>query len=181
MDLNKNILCQQLDASTELYVSLALLRNVKNSKRLREKVMEGALKCAIMKPSLIVDPFQVIVAANKAALSHASGTMITKSVFTELLFNLSISKNISQSLMKFGIHDDDTDVLVATINKIDSSSISEIISEIDGQVVALDQLKSICDLKLVSKSYKLSETELKTSVPVDLVVSRIATCDFIAY
>lgn len=171
---------ERLDPSTGLHISMALLRNVKNSKVIKDKVVCGALQCSIMKPSLVAHPFQVIVAANKAASSQVFGSMVTKSIYTELLFNLSISKNISQSLIKFGINEGDEDILVATIHKDGISSINDVIAEIEGDVVPLTDLQDICDFKLLHKSYKISENELKVTSLLDSIVSRIATSDFVS-
>ncbi|KAE8740727.1 hypothetical protein FOCC_FOCC013748 [Frankliniella occidentalis] len=181
MEDKSKVICEALDPSTGLFISMALLRDVKNAKDLKEKVMSGALKCAIMKPSLIVDPFQVIVAANKAAVSYINNKMVTKSMYTELLFNLSISKNITQSLVKFGIHESDDDVFIATIHKKNESGILEILSEISGELVPLVELKNLFDSSLICKSYKLSEFEKNNSLILDSIVSRIATSDFVTY
>lgn len=181
MDEVTNILTERLDPNTGLYVSMVLLRNVKNSKVIKDMVVTGTLQCSIMKPSLIAHPFQVIVAANKAAMSQASGSMVTKSIYTELLFNLSISKNISQSLLKFGINETDNDILVATIHKKDVSTLCDVIANIEGDVVSLNELQNICDFKLLRKSYKISENESKVTLLLDSVVSRIATSDFVSH
>ncbi|XP_034243608.1 EKC/KEOPS complex subunit Tprkb-like [Thrips palmi] len=176
-----NIVTEKLDPTSGLYVSMALFRNVKNSKVIKDKVVSGALQCSIIKPSLIAHPFQVVVAANKAAASQVFGSMVTKSIYTELLFNLSISKNISQSLMKFGINESDQDILVATIHAEDASNMSEIMVQVEGQVVPLTDLQNICDFNLLRKSYKISEDELKVTSLLDSIVSRIATSDFVSH
>lgn len=176
-----NILTERLDPSTELYISMVLLRNVKNSKVIKDKIVSGSLRCAMMKPSLIAHPFQVIVAANKAAANQAHGSMVTKSIFTELLYNLSISKNISQSLIKFGINETDEDILVANIHREDVSNINDVIAEVEGDVVPLSVLENICDFKLLRKSYKISENEVKATSLLDSIVSRIATSDFVSH
>ncbi|KAK3915167.1 EKC/KEOPS complex subunit Tprkb [Frankliniella fusca] len=181
MEDKSNVICESLDPSTGLFISMALLRDVKNSKELKEKVMSGALKCAMMKPALIVEPFQVIVAANKAAVSYLKNSMVTKSLYTELLFNLSISKNITQSLVKFGIQEDDRNVLIATIHKENEPVIQDILSEISGRLVPLVELQEVCDMKLLCKSYKLNDAEKDNFVLLDAIVSRIATSDFVSY
>lgn len=177
----ENVYRETLDPTTGLSLSLVLLRGVNNCHILKEQVMSGALQCSIMKPVLIADPFQVVVAANKAALSYLAGNMVTKSIYTELLFNLSISKNISQSLMKFGIHESDEDILVATIDKGDELKISQVISLVDGNIAPLAELQSLCNTKVICKSYKINDTEMKTGCLLDSVVSRIATSDFVSH
>ena len=175
-----NVYRAQLDPSTGFHVSIVLLRDVKNSHTLKEKVMSGTLQCSIVKASLIADPFQIVVAANKAAVSFQAKNMVTRSLFTELLFNLSISKNISQSLIKFGIDEKDTDILVVTMDQGDGSIISEVISLADGRIAPLAELQTVCDTRLICKSYKIGEMELKAVSLLDSIVSRITTCDFVS-
>jgi tRNA threonylcarbamoyladenosine modification (KEOPS) complex Cgi121 subunit len=44
--------------------------------------------------------------------------MRTRSVNTEILFNLSSSRNITESLKSFGATEKDKDILVCTIDKV---------------------------------------------------------------
>ena len=176
----KNIHCETLDPSTGLRISLVLLRDVKNCVTLKEKVVSGVLQCCLIKPVLIADPFQVVVAANKAAISFLSKSMVTKSVYTELLFNLSISKNISQSLTKFGVEESDSDVLVATIHSADNDCMHEVIALADGNVAPIVDLQNIYNVKIICKLYKISDLETRAVSLLDSIVSRIATCGFVS-
>lgn len=120
----------------------------------------------------------MIVAANKAASCEK---LTTKSVHSEILFNLSFSKNITQSFQKFGLEENGKSVLVAVIvqNEVVDDA-KKLVDVVKGDVVDLGQLREFCDLGALKKSYKLSDCETKSpDVLLDSVVSRIAAKDLI--
>lgn len=163
-----------LDPVSKTNINIHLFRNVENVSDLHKKIMSGQLGCCFINPKLIVDPFQLVIAANKALVAE---NRTTKTIFTEILFNLSISKNITRSLQQFGITNECNDLLVVTIVDDDS----EIILEIKGEEVELGELQEIRDLNAVRKAYKIGPNEEKTTTILDSVVSRIATKDFVSY
>ncbi|KAK9881229.1 hypothetical protein WA026_015343 [Henosepilachna vigintioctopunctata] len=158
-----------LDSSTNSQIELRLFKNVKNMKEIRKNLLDGKLNCCIIKPCLIVDPLQVAVAANKAVTAEG---FTTKTLSTEILFNLSISKNISSSLQTFGIGDEDTNMLIASVYEI--SDMPQPLHVIEGDEVDIGTIQEITDLSLVKKIYKISDPEFKTNNVLDSVVSRIA-------
>lgn len=170
----------QLDPETKMHCTLYLFKNVKNTAEVKKKVISGDLACCFLKPTCIVDPFQIIIAANKAAINENCNQLITRNKFTETLFYLSITKNISKSLSDFGINDNDTNILVVTIHKIDDQeSISKmIIDNIKGERISLEELKELNNLELVQKYYKIDKEELIVSTYTDSIISRIACKDF---
>lgn len=165
-------------------ILLSLISNVKNISELKKNVINETLQCGIIKASLIVDTFQLVVAANKAVLSQSLGKMTTKSLYTEVLFNLSTSSNISQSLVKFGIDDFETNVIVIVIgddSETIHTSMVNAITEINGEHKDFSELTQFTNEKLVKKTYKISEVELTVSTLLDSIVSRIATKDFVSH
>lgn len=156
-----------------------LVTNVKNTKQLREKIFSGQLKCCLIKPSVIVDPWIVSVATNKALESDSNNCMITKSLYTETLYNLSSSKNISESLKQFSVQDNDTDVLVMIVTEDDTNEeIEKVLKQMEGSLVPIEQLKEISDDKLICKLHGISEKELKISSLPNSILSHMSYKEF---
>ncbi|KAK5640921.1 hypothetical protein RI129_009468 [Pyrocoelia pectoralis] len=167
----------ELDNNSNSTIKMKLYRNVKNVSDLRQKILNRTLDCCIVKPSLIVDPFQIVIAANKAVVAEK---LTTKSIYSEILFNLSISKNITQSLQKFGIEDNEREILVVVIEKEGTTSNFEnVLRQIDGEEVNMLQLKELTNVEEVKKVYKLSDVEFTHLSVLNSVVSRIAGKEFL--
>nr|XP_031846479.1 EKC/KEOPS complex subunit TPRKB-like [Nomia melanderi] len=165
-----------LDPETELYCTIYLFAYVQNIDEVRLKVLNGELSCAVVKAALVVDVFQILVAANKAAVNEKMKQLTTKSLYTELLYNLSMSKNISRSLIEFGINDRDKNIVVAQIHKInDEKSLSQpLLDSVKGERIAISRLSEFSDHDLIRKTYKIDDDELTVSNLADSVVSRIS-------
>lgn len=165
----------ELDPISQARIKMKLYHNVTNVPELRQQLITGKLQCCLIKASLIIDPLQVVVAANKACTSEK---LKTRTVYTEILFNLSVSKNITQSLQTFGANDKDTDVLVAIIEK-NNENHESIFEKVQGEEGRLDMLKDVVKLDYVKQIYKISDAEMKNVEVLDSVVSKIAAKDCI--
>ncbi|XP_017786895.1 PREDICTED: EKC/KEOPS complex subunit Tprkb-like [Nicrophorus vespilloides] len=147
-------------------LTVKLFKNVKNCDDLRKKLMSGKLDCCMIKSKLIPDPFLIVVAANKAICAEK---LTTRTINTEILFNLSISKNISQSLQLFGADDKETDMYVATLNE-----------DFDFGVIAGEEVDfggCPVDRKLLQKTYKLKDYEMGEQL-VAAICNKIVIKDF---
>merc|ERR1712098_66859 len=102
----------------------------------RQKVIKGELNCTIVRSCLAPSTLVVATAANKACLAKSRGNMKTRSVNTEILFNLSSSSNITDSLNKFGAGDAATEIFVAGVDK----DLEDAKQNVDGDWVELDLL-----------------------------------------
>lgn len=158
--------------STGDKLTVGYAENVKNTPVIRQAVLDGKLDAVVIKSSLIPHPLVLAVAANKAALHRSRNCMRTRSIQTEILYNLSSSTNISQSLKTFGAVDSDTKVLFCAINK----DLSEAKSLVEGDWIPLDSLQQNCDTKALQKLYKLKDEELAENL-VNSLISRIAAKD----
>ena len=172
-----------LDPQTEKFITFALFRNVKNTTEIRKKLLSGELRCCLLKPGLIIDPFQVAVAANKAVCAEMFGDLVTKSVFTETLYNLSITKSISKALNLFGSIDKDTEIMAGLIHKEDEKEavLKSFLDLIQGEQVPLSRLGDFSDVEKIQKIYKINEIELQVSTLVDSIATRISVKDFVSF
>lgn len=131
------------------------------------------VNCTCINSKLILDSFQLAIAANKAVVSHRSNSMITKSLPTELLFNLSISENISASLEKFGYGTrHGNDLLLAIFCHEEKQS-----HDIENIVKGTLQSNFVCDpsnINLISEAYDITDEQLSCSSLLNLVITKIA-------
>lgn len=163
----------------ECNMTLMLFSNVLNAAEVRKCVMGGEFEAALLKTSMILEPFQVIVAANRAIHLHRLKKMMTKNVHSEVLFSLSPSKNISDSFRKFGLADNETSMFVVIVNDTDGSTCQAVIDRVKGQLTDITDVGKYSDLPTIQKVYKISETELSVCSAVDAVVSRISSKDIV--
>jgi len=155
---------------------MLLFDNVENSAELHSKVMSGEdLGCVLIKPSLILDPLQVNIAVFKA--KH-SPKMTTRSIYTEVLYNLGPTKNIGASLKTFGLTGQEKEILAVILDT--SKSEESVVSLIKGNQKKLGCLSEFTDIQQIMKLYKLSALKQDQHKEIkDSVISRIAAKDVI--
>lgn len=102
--------------------------------------------------------------------------MKTKCLATEILFNLSLSKKISQALIETSANDDHDDMIVAIISKFPNVPEMKIFYEkcITGCEDDLSKLSEINDKTFIKTFYKIGEVENECSSLLDSIVTRIA-------
>ncbi|CAG4992332.1 unnamed protein product [Colias eurytheme] len=62
-----------LDSDTKTNLKIYLFKNVQNVDIIRNNIVKGVWNCAAIKPSLVVDPLQIAVAANRAVVAEKAG------------------------------------------------------------------------------------------------------------
>ncbi|KAM6962155.1 EKC/KEOPS complex subunit TPRKB [Tautogolabrus adspersus] len=173
-------LTHDLELFPDHRVTQLLFKDVKNAAELRQCAMKGEINGALINPAMLVNPFQVLVAANKAVHLQKIGKMKTRSLYSEIIFNLSPTNNISEAFKRFGISDGDESVMVVLVhNKDELQPLSDIIARVNGQQVAVEDVSSLSNNTKIQKLYKVTPQEEKCGTLLDAVVCRMATKDVI--
>ncbi|PKI33560.1 hypothetical protein CRG98_046116 [Punica granatum] len=131
---------------------------------------------ALLNASLISDVFPVLAAAHKTLLSKSRGSLTTRTLHSELVYNYSGSKHITESLKRCGISDSSTYVLAARFNA-SPEEMEAIGKMINGTEIQLDELEAKADKAQIQKHYKVSGLELGISSLADAITCRIAARD----
>ncbi|KAL6116963.1 EKC/KEOPS complex subunit TPRKB [Pungitius pungitius] len=169
---------RELELFPEYSVTQMLFKDVQNAAELRQCAVEGKIKGALINPTMLVNPFQVLVAANKAVSLQKLGKMKTRSLFSEIIFNLSPTNNISEAFKRFGSSDGDDSVLVVLVHDKDEPQVlSDITARVSGRQVPAEDVSSLTDHAKIRKLYKIPPQEEKCGTLLDAVVCRMATKD----
>ncbi|KAE8804383.1 GDP-mannose-dependent alpha-mannosyltransferase [Hordeum vulgare] len=128
-------------------------------RELLDLMQSGKLEpeAAFLNASLVPDVFPVLAAAHKALLSKSREALTTRTLHSELVYNCSGSKHITESLKRCGIADDTQYILAARFDASDEEmkALEKLIS---GTEIDLSELETRADqpkiLKNTSKSAK---------------------------
>ncbi|XP_029317817.1 EKC/KEOPS complex subunit TPRKB [Cottoperca gobio] len=173
-------LTHELELFPDLAVTQMLFKDVRNAAELRQCAVEGKINGALINPTMLVHPFQVLVAANKAVNLHKVGKMKTRSLNSEIIFNLLPTNNISEAFKRFGCSDGDDSVLVVLVhNKDESLLLSDITARVSGRQVPVEEVSSLTDHGKIRKLFKVTQEEEKCGTLLDAVVCRMAIKDVI--
>ncbi|RXW23637.1 hypothetical protein EST38_g2208 [Candolleomyces aberdarensis] len=146
----------------------ALFRNVENAPALRQRIIKastmqgrkGELEKEAVNFAFIDARLVAIHQAILADSANPSG-LKTKSVHSEVLFNLNPTNNITEALRNYGISDTSTDLVVVRIGSPDvpDNAIQELMKDVViGNIVEPfeTELEQLTDWGLVKRYFKLS-------------------------
>ncbi|MFQ6657456.1 hypothetical protein Gotur_027117 [Gossypium turneri] len=159
-------------------LSLALFADVTNSKELLDSMQAGTLdpEVAFLNASLIPDVFPVLAAAHKTLISKSRESLTTRTLHSELVYNYSGSKHITESLKRCGISESSSYVLAARFNA-SPDEMKAVEKLINGKEIDLDEFEGRADQAQIQKHYKISGPELGISTLADAITCRIAARD----
>lgn len=83
------------DATQRKCMRVCVFTEVKNVNELMEMVRTGEIDAALIKAELVVEPFVLLAAANRAVHQAAHNRMSTRSLAAELIYSLSPTRNVS--------------------------------------------------------------------------------------
>ncbi|XP_077565586.1 EKC/KEOPS complex subunit TPRKB [Stigmatopora nigra] len=171
-------LSHQLELFPEVSVTQILFKDVKNAADLRKNAIDGEIQGALINPTMLLSPFQVLVAANKAVHLQKMNKMKTKSLFSEIIFNLSPNNKISEAFKTFGISDSDNCVLVVLVHDKDESQLrADITTKVDGLQIPVDEMTSFSNVEKIKKLYKVTPEEEECGTLQDAIICRMAIKD----
>ncbi|KAF9531009.1 kinase binding protein CGI-121-domain-containing protein [Crepidotus variabilis] len=153
-------------------VHIALFKNVSNSGQVKSRIVaaataEGdyglqeraAVNFAFVEARLITSRQHIETAIYQAILAEEAGTMLTKTVHSEILYFLNPTHNISEAIKRYGISTDTQDLILV---RIDEPNVKEeaveiaMKSVIQGNIEAFSALDDVTDWMTVKKYHKLS-------------------------
>lgn len=110
--------------------------------------------------------------------SGDDGDSKTHNIFTEIIYSLSPTRNISVSLKTFGISEVTTDI-IAVVPDATASVLAVLRGKISGdeQEPNPTNLQSLCQVELLQRVYGINSSELKTSTLVESIVTRMGCRD----
>ncbi|KDR74363.1 hypothetical protein GALMADRAFT_250235 [Galerina marginata CBS 339.88] len=153
-------------------VYIALFRNVSNAAALKSRIVaaataEGefgkkereAVNFAFIDARLITSKIHLETAIYQAILAESQNGLRTRTVHSEVLYNLNPTHNITEAIRRYGVSETNTDVFVIRIDSpdLDASTVQEKMKEvISGNIVPISELADITDWASIKKYYKLN-------------------------
>ncbi|XP_035841045.1 EKC/KEOPS complex subunit TPRKB isoform X2 [Helianthus annuus] len=132
---------------------------------------------ALLNASLIPDIFPVLAAAHKTLVAKSRDSLTTRTLHSELVYNYSGSKHISESLKRCGISDSTTYILVARFGALEEEEMTAMKTLIKGKEIDLEELEGKANKPQIQKHYKITGVELGISTLGDAITCRIAARD----
>ncbi|KAK8472635.1 hypothetical protein PHAVU_002G266500 [Phaseolus vulgaris] len=108
--------------------------------------------------------------------SQARDSLTTRTPHSELVYNYSGSKHITESLKRCGISDSTIYILAARF-AASPDEIQAIENLVNGKEIDLEELEGRANQSQIQKHYKISAPELGVSSLADAIVCRIAARD----
>ncbi|KAF9436355.1 hypothetical protein BGZ76_004215 [Entomortierella beljakovae] len=157
-------------------VHMACFTSVKNAPDLKLRLQEQdkTLAFAMVESNLIMDVFQLLSAATKAAQDNEKGKLSTQSLNSEIIYNLSPSKNIAEALKRFGISEDTTSLIAIKIGGNPDEVLDEMSKTVDGILVSFSKLDQEKDITKLRQYYKIDPNVTEDKAILNWIIGSMA-------
>ncbi|XP_067931236.1 EKC/KEOPS complex subunit TPRKB-like [Watersipora subatra] len=159
---------------------IAVIINVSNGPILRKSLLDGKLSSSLLNCTNILNQDQLNLAVFKAIVSQAQNCMVTRNIYSEIIYQLSPNKQISQAFKLFSMQETDKEFVAITLGHQKEKDMEEVIALSGGECRSLDDISSFNSTEAIKKTYKIEESELLLGSLSDAVISRIAGKEFLA-
>jgi EKC/KEOPS complex subunit CGI121/TPRKB len=135
---------------------------------------------AIVDLGLVCSHFHLAAAAFKALYNEEQGRMKTKSISSEIMYQLSATTKINQAFDQYGVKPESS--LVAFVSIDEDRLCAELMAKVEGGSVFDSEMLGPQFLtaekaSIIAKVFKLTKEELQFSSLDDAVATRLATKD----
>ncbi|KAF9940135.1 hypothetical protein BGZ65_008117 [Modicella reniformis] len=157
-------------------IHMACFTAVKNITDLKERLQaqENPLAFAMVESNLIMDVFQLLLAATKAAKDSESGKLSTQSLSSEIIYNLSSTKNIAESLKRFGIAEQTTSLIAIKIGGNPDEVLEEMSKTVEGNLVSFSKLGQEKDTAKLRQYYKIDPRVTEDKAILNWIIGAMA-------
>ncbi|ORE04396.1 CGI-121-domain-containing protein [Rhizopus microsporus var. microsporus] len=157
-------------------VHIALFKNVSNASELKQRLanQDATLMCALVDASYVLNLFHALLAINRAVHEQEQQKLKTSSVYSQIIFDFAPNTNIAKAFHQFGLQDHTTNVIAIKIGDSPEEAENFMKQCIKGDMVPLENLSSVRDLKAIKKAYQISDKEQDLQQITSLVAGAIA-------
>ncbi|CAL2039863.1 hypothetical protein CAEBREN_10899 [Caenorhabditis brenneri] len=160
---------------------VCLFKDVKNAAELSQQLKEGKIDAALIRAELVLEPFVLLAAANRAVHQSAHNRMSCRTLSAELVYSLSPSRNISDSLLTFGIAEHSTALIAAIFDDKSGSEMKKLAKKIKGTPEPLmSGLPKLANVSVIKKIYQVGNPAFAEEGLSDHIVSRMVSKDFVS-
>lgn len=138
-------------------------------------LLSHGLNLCILQANVVISTDSILQSVFKT-LSTTDGKMKTKTISTEILYNLSPYKQIKQSLATFGVSKTPDKVWVVSVATESVAQINKFL-EITQSLLVSEEAADVRDRGLIQEIYSVSPEELSIGSLEDAITNRIAVKD----
>ncbi|KAG8185845.1 hypothetical protein JTE90_004387 [Oedothorax gibbosus] len=163
-----------MDSPPKYSATFFLFEDISNMKDIKDQVIKGPLKAAVVNPILIYHLDQLVLAAHKCIHSYNSMQLKTKSIFTELLYVLFPTRSIRDALKNFGTQDDATTAIFVVFKGEEDKYLNGLESYVEGNLVSLDRIAELRDVAAIKKLYKIPNEVTDEETVLNSILTKMA-------